>query len=43
MFQDRFVGGAMLLDMELQRRAESAMTAIGEAELDFNTTHTKTH
>ncbi|KAE8283730.1 Nucleolar complex protein 3-like protein [Larimichthys crocea] len=41
--KDRFVGGAMLLDMELQRRAESAMTAIGEAELDFNTTHTKTH
>ncbi|KAE8283725.1 Nucleolar complex protein 3-like protein [Larimichthys crocea] len=41
--KDRFVGGAMLLDMELQRRAESAMTAIGEAELDFNKHKHTTH
>lgn len=41
--KDRFVGGATLLDVELQRRAESAMTVIEEAELDFNTTHTQRH
>lgn len=38
--KDRFVVGATLLDVELQRRAESILTATEEAELDFNTTLT---
>ncbi|XP_041818625.1 nucleolar complex protein 3 homolog [Chelmon rostratus] len=38
--KDRFVFGGTLLDAELQRRAESALTATEETELDFNTTHT---
>ncbi|XP_070782984.1 nucleolar complex protein 3 homolog [Enoplosus armatus] len=40
--KDRFVVGATLLDAELQRRAESVLTATEDTELDFNTTHTHT-
>lgn len=36
--KDRFVFGATLLDAELQRRAESALTA-EDTELDFTITH----
>ncbi|KAI3365035.1 hypothetical protein L3Q82_010088 [Scortum barcoo] len=40
---DRFVVGATLLDAELQRRAESLLTATAtDTELDFTTTHTHT-
>ncbi|CAJ1081309.1 nucleolar complex protein 3 homolog [Xyrichtys novacula] len=38
--KDRFVGGAMLLDAELQRRAERALSNNEEAELDFNPPNT---
>ncbi|XP_038554074.1 nucleolar complex protein 3 homolog isoform X1 [Micropterus salmoides] len=43
--KDRFVVGATLLDTELQRQAQSVLTAAGaeEAELDFYTTHTHIH
>ncbi|KAM9336807.1 nucleolar complex protein 3 homolog [Symphorus nematophorus] len=43
--KDRFVVGASLLDVELQRRAESVLTAAAvatETQLDFNTIHTHT-
>lgn len=39
--KDRFVIGETLLDVELQRRAESVLNATEEAELDFSTTHTQ--
>lgn len=34
--------GATLLDAELQRRAESVLTAAEDTELDFTATHTHT-
>lgn len=39
--KDRFVVGATLLDAELQRRAESVLSAAEDSELDFTTTHTQ--
>lgn len=39
--KDRFVVGATLLDAELQRRAESVLSAAEDTELDFTTTHTQ--
>ena len=43
--QDRFVTGGSLLDPELQRQAESAMTPPPDTPLDFSAalTHTDTH
>ncbi|XP_059181196.1 nucleolar complex protein 3 homolog [Centropristis striata] len=39
--KDRFVFGASLLDAELQRRADSAMTVTTETQLDFTAAHTQ--
>lgn len=39
--KDRFVIGATLLDAELQRRAESVLSAAEDMKLDFTTTHTQ--
>lgn len=38
--QDHFVVGAMLLDAELQRRLECALTAAKDTQLDFTAAHT---
>ncbi|KAM7381027.1 hypothetical protein PAMA_012050 [Pampus argenteus] len=38
--RDHFTVGALLLDSELQRRAESVLTVTTETELDFSTAHT---
>ncbi|XP_039991094.1 nucleolar complex protein 3 homolog isoform X2 [Xiphias gladius] len=38
--KDRFTAGATLLDAELQRRAQSVLTAAEDRQLDFTATHT---
>ncbi|XP_041830674.1 nucleolar complex protein 3 homolog, partial [Melanotaenia boesemani] len=40
--KDHFVGGAMLLDAELQRRVDGVLTAAEDTHLDFTAAHTHT-
>ncbi|XP_024120744.1 nucleolar complex protein 3 homolog isoform X2 [Oryzias melastigma] len=41
--KDSFVVGAALMDGDLQRRADAAMTAAGNTQLDFTAVYTDTH